>query len=179
MDYTRYFNYDAASGSLSWKPRNRNEFLSDWHFQEHLKHCNKSLLGKRFAKGRPICIMVNTRKQGLPDRLAHRIIWQMHNGPIPSGMVIDHINGDPFDNRLENLRLCTQYGNMRNSRRHKVNNHRVKGVSWDKSNKKWQTEIRTDVGRVFIGRFPTKGLAAVAYAKASLRYHGSFSTFAR
>ena len=64
---------------------------------------------------------------------------------------------------------------MRNSARHGINTHGVKGVSWDKKNKKWQTEIRTDAGRVFLGRHDTKGLAAVAYAKAAIRFHGSYS----
>ena len=45
----------------------------------------------------------------------HRVIWEMLNGPIPSGYVIDHINGDPADNRVENLRLASPSQNARNS----------------------------------------------------------------
>lgn len=37
----------------------------------------------------------------------HRIIWEMHNGPIPDGMQVDHINGVRDDNRIENLQLLT------------------------------------------------------------------------
>lgn len=36
---------------------------------------------------------------------AHRIVREMHNGAIPDGMEIDHINHDRSDNRIENLRL--------------------------------------------------------------------------
>ena len=35
----------------------------------------------------------------------HRRIWEDANGPIPKGLIIHHINHDPLDNRLENLRL--------------------------------------------------------------------------
>ena len=37
----------------------------------------------------------------------HRIVWEMHNGAIPEGMQVDHINGIRDDNRIENLQLLT------------------------------------------------------------------------
>lgn len=45
----------------------------------------------------------------------HRVVWMSVNGPIPSGFVLDHINGNRSDNRLENLRLVTPKGNSGNS----------------------------------------------------------------
>ncbi len=44
----------------------------------------------------------------------HRIIWAWHNGKIPKGRVIDHINNDRNDNRIENLRAATEKENASN-----------------------------------------------------------------
>ena len=40
-------------------------------------------------------------------KLAHRIVWESFNGPIPKGMQINHINEIKTDNRLCNIELCT------------------------------------------------------------------------
>ncbi|PSQ97544.1 MAG: hypothetical protein BRD55_01335 [Bacteroidetes bacterium SW_9_63_38] len=39
--------------------------------------------------------------------LVHRLIWHSHRGPIPSKMVVHHTNGDPTDNRLNNLEILS------------------------------------------------------------------------
>ena len=44
---------------------------------------------------------------------SHHVIWAWHNGRFPT-MQIDHVNGNGFDNRIENLREVTQSENMRN-----------------------------------------------------------------
>lgn len=44
--------------------------------------------------------------EGSVERLAHRIVWELHNGPIPDGLTIDHIDGDKTNNSIENLRLA-------------------------------------------------------------------------
>ena len=59
---------------------------------------------------------------------AHRVVWTSSNGPIPSGLPINHKNGIRNDNRLENLELATQS----EQRRHaievlNVNRNRPKG----------------------------------------------------
>ena len=46
--------------------------------------------------------------------LVHRIVWETFKGPIPSDKVIDHINTNRTDNRLENLRCVTQKENQSN-----------------------------------------------------------------
>lgn len=44
----------------------------------------------------------------------HRIVWELWFGPIPEGKVIDHIDRDKSNNRIENLRCVSQSDNMTN-----------------------------------------------------------------
>lgn len=43
--------------------------------------------------------------------LIHRLVWETVHGPIPAGMVVNHLNGDKTDARIENLEICTQSEN--------------------------------------------------------------------
>jgi hypothetical protein len=63
--------------------------------------------------------------------MVHRFIWEMFNGPIPNGFEIDHINNNPDDNHIANLRLATRSQNMCNQ---KIQNRKIlpKGIDVDK-----------------------------------------------
>ena len=47
----------------------------------------------------------------------HRLVAHAFLGECPQGYVVDHINGDPSDNRKSNLRLCTHTENIHNSKK--------------------------------------------------------------
>ncbi len=46
--------------------------------------------------------------------LVHRVIWKMLNGEISSDLEIDHVDGNPFNNKISNLRLVDASTNQRN-----------------------------------------------------------------
>ena len=109
---------------------------------------------------------------------AHRIIWTLVRGPVPTGYIPDHKDGDPWNNKWGNLRLATTCQNLYNSKRNTRNTSGIKGIRWHKAAKKWVARIRFDGKEKHLGLFPTKGLAAVAHAKAAIRYHGEFARIA-
>jgi len=82
----------------------------------------------------------------------HRIIWMMEYGEYPDGY-IDHIDGNPLNNRIENLRVVSQKINTRNSSKKSSNTSGHIGVSWCKQVSKWRAQISTDAGRKHLGDF--------------------------
>lgn len=46
---------------------------------------------------------------------AHRLVWEIHNGPIPDGKFVDHIDGNLDNSAIENLRLCDEKESARNT----------------------------------------------------------------
>ena len=58
-------------------------------------------------------ILTKIKGKGLK---VHRIIWEMHNGQIPKGMQVDHINEKRNDNRIENLQILTSKQNISRSK---------------------------------------------------------------
>lgn len=92
----------------------------------------------------------------------------------PKGMVIDHINRNPSDNRRQNLRICSYSLNSVNKRLQSNNTSGYRGVSWDNKLNKWQANITVNGFQMNLGRFLTKEEAAEAYRKAALAEFGEF-----
>jgi|GEM_PF-1785423 len=89
---------------------------------------------------------------------------------------VDHISGNPLDNRRENLRLCTPLGNSRNRPIRSDNLTGYKGVTFRVSENKHVARISPHPGkRILIGRFNTPQEAAAAYDRAAVLYHGEFA----
>jgi hypothetical protein len=69
------------------------------------------------------------------------------------GYIVDHINGNGLDNRKENLRLCTHSENMKNIKVRKDNSSGVRGVSWNKTAKKWHCQIQNNGKKIYLGLY--------------------------
>lgn len=108
---------------------------------------------------------------------AHRIAWYFHTGKDPLTLQIDHINGDPADNRITNLRPATSAQNAKNIRKKKNTTSTYKGVSWHKKSGKWQAQIRVDGRSIYLGYYDNELEAHLAYCAAAARLHGEFANF--
>jgi len=88
---------------------------------------------------------------------------------------VDHINGNPLDNRKENLRVCTNSQNLMNRGRPRSNTSGMKGVSWDKRENKWRATIIKDQKQRFLGYFRNPEEAYEVYCLAADMLHGEFA----
>lgn len=176
MNWNEYFTYESETGNLIWKERPRGHFSSE----KAAKVVNSTRAGKIAGhdQGAGAGMATYVRVDGKMYR-AHRVIWEMTNGLIPDGMLIDHIDGDYHNNRIGNLRLATKSQNGMNRLASKRSALRLKGVSLDSARGLFVAQIVLDGKTKNLGRFESKGMAALVYAKTSLRMHGKFSPFYR
>ena len=90
------------------------------------------------------------------------------------GQEIDHINGNGLDNRKSNLRIVTHQQNLMNQKKTRGISQ-FKGVTWDKSRKKWMARIKLNRKTINLGRFETEKEASDTYDKASIQYFGKYA----
>ncbi len=96
-------------------------------------------------------VMLNKKKFYI-----HRLVWIYHNGEIPAGMQIDHIDRCRTNNNIENLRVLSEKNNKRN----------VAGVGAYQIGDKYMAAIRIDGKNEYLGYFNTKEEAMNRYNKA-------------
>lgn len=104
---------------------------------------------------------------------AHRLAWQLTHGDIPAGAEIDHIDHDPSNNRIENLRLVTTSGNRKNRSADSRNKSGVNGVYWATHANAWAAQIRSERRTRHLGYFKDLADAAAARkaAEQSMGFH--------
>ncbi|EFI8509594.1 HNH endonuclease signature motif containing protein [Escherichia coli] len=150
ISFSEYFEYHSE-GFLTWKikPR-RGKHIGDVVGS----NCGKYLGTKIKGKGYYI----------------HVIVWVMHNGPIPKGYQIDHLDHNRYNNRIENLRLVTNQENHRNMPIRKDNCSGYTGVRWVIDRGKWSATICIDGKTKHLGLFRDKDDAIAARQEAEIKY---------
>ena len=108
---------------------------------------------------------------------AHRLIFIYHHGDVPE--FLDHIDGNPSNNDISNLREATTKQNGMNRKKNKsyggkLVSSRFKGVS-QISNVKWLSRIAINEERKHLGYFTSEIDAAKAYDKAAIEAFGKFA----
>lgn len=154
------FDYDPATGDLIYR-RNRGGNRSKGEIAGFI--CKRPL---RRGGGYRL-IGFNGREYG-----AHHLVWVWHHGFYPRSH-LDHINLVRDDNRIENLRECTQAQNMANRNLQANNTSGFKGVTKAKTQGKWLAYV----GRRHLGTFDTPEAAHEAHKNAALALYGEFTRF--
>lgn len=104
---------------------------------------------------------------------AHRLAWLYVHGEWPAH-VVDHVNRNGLDNRINNLRMARQVENAANQKRRKDNESGCRGVSWCSHTQKWRAQLQHNKRFVNIGRFDTKEAARAAYLEAAKNAFGDY-----
>ena len=163
--------YNPQTGSLKWKYRADSEFSGKYPAERLANFWNKKFAGQECGCDNGSGYIV-TRINGMSIK-AHRIAFAIFHGRWP-GEMVDHINGDKADNRIENLREATRSQNLQNQRRRRGSS-RFKGVTWHSAANKWHAQIRLNKQNHRLGYFEDERKAAEAYDMAAREKFGGFA----
>lgn len=119
-------------------------------------------------EGWTICIQNSNRKhpyaylQKYSNKKMKRILLHRYILNPPSNLLVDHINRNTLDNRLNNLRVVTPRGNTCNMQ---TNTSGTAGVGFHKATKKWRAYYNIKDKHVSLGYYKTKEEAIEARRK--------------
>jgi len=169
------FDYNEETGALTWKRRPVYHFKSGYRPAEgNMNNWNSKMAGKpAFTSVSQSGGYLFGTLDGIKGMKAHRIIWKLFYGEDPAGKEIDHINGNPADNSIKNLRLVDRTENAANLKIQKRNKSGVHGVRWWPQSNKWRVTITRNNVREHIGMFERldDAIAARKEAEKRLNFH--------
>jgi len=130
------------------------------------------------------------KRTGYKTKRLHRYVWEKHNGEIPKGMHVHHIDGDTTNNEISNLEIVTS---MEHSKKHYAENlpkwrrnmdiARIAAIEWHKSeagrefhkrlgklswtNKQWHPATCQQCGKGYTTPYPERSKFCGNNCKAS------------
>ena len=103
----------------------------------------------------------------------HRLIFLMFHGYMPKE--IDHIDTNPSNNLIENLRVANRSEQCCNTKLRHSSKSGLKGISWDSNRKKWTVVISKNKQPVYRHRFEDLELAELVAIEGRDKYHNTFA----
>lgn len=144
------YNYDSVTGLITarqdYGPKNNKKAKGDVCGFLHQGYLVVNVNNKRFY--------------------LHRVCWFLHFGTWPTS-VLDHINGNPTDNRISNLREVTQSVNCRGYKSvSKNSSSKYRGVT--KVKNRWRAQLNVPNSNTHIGYFSSEVEAALAFNRRAI-----------
>lgn len=162
--------YEPETGKLFWKERGPEFFSAGG--RTTAKHAS-STFNTRYAEREALtAAKASGHLHGLIFRrsmMAHRVAWAIHYGSFPAEN-IDHINHNPADNRICNLRLA---GYAENAKNRSPNKTKASGlptgvsVKHNASGPRYFAQIQLNKKNHHLGYFATSAEASAAYMSAA------------
>lgn len=156
-----WLDYNPETGAFVWKKEPRT-------------------IGKRLGKvagttNRHGYVLIKV--PGFGQMAAHRLAWIYVHGIEIGGAEIDHKDGNPSNNTIDNLRLATSQEQKRNKRVQSNNRSGLKGAYYHAAHKgkKWRSQIKVGDTLIFLGYFHTAEEAHAAYGEAAEQHFGEFA----
>lgn len=173
---SRVVRYEPDTGCFFWRPRSIDLFAElGTHMTHHqsvmwnAKHADretgisKTALGYRYFQ-------LNGKNIS-----AHRAAIAISTLAWPENHV-DHIDGNPSNNRLSNLRGATRHQNLRNQKKRTgVTTSQFKGVYFHKRARKWVAQAQAYDSKKYLGLFCSEEDAAKAYDAFAAAEFGEFA----
>ena len=157
-----WFDYDQGTGVFTWKK---------------VHYTNVALMGKAAGTtNKHGYVLVGV--PGFWQIQAHRLAWIFVHGLTIGGSEIDHIDGNPSNNAINNLRLATSSQQKQNKRVQSNNRSGLKGAFYthaNRSGKRWTSRIKVAGKVISLGYFHTAQEAHEAYGQAATKYFGEFA----
>lgn len=155
----KLITYNPETGVLMWKPRPGK---NAWNARFADRIAGSTVSGY-------VCVTY-----GKIQLKAHRLAWLLMTERWPS-KDIDHIDGDPLNNRWSNLREASESQNLANSKVPATNTSGWKGVHSRDRHKKWVATICVKQVKKHLGHFDCPAAASFAYQIAANHYFGDYA----
>ena len=147
-------------------------YISKEDYEECSKHCWSGNSGRKSKNGAYFSARMSRKSpEGNKMKMLHNFIWELHNGKIPEGYKVDHINQKPWDCRYENLRLADKSLNSINTNLRISNTSGVTGVCFANREQNWRAFISYQGKRIELGRRKDKNEAIRLRLIAELKYY--------
>ena len=147
--------FEYRNGELYWKI-DTNKSLKK---KGKRAGCMSSMYGIVNLDGKSYCL--------------HKVIFCMHHGYMPE--IVDHINGEKKDHRIENLRAANHVTNNYNRVTQRNNKLGLKNISWNKQNKKYWVQLTQNEKKIVSVMVDDLELAELVAIEARNKYHGEFA----
>lgn len=148
--------FDYKDGNLYWK--------SDMRANKR----NGFIAGSDCESNRYIATQINGKKYK-----NHRLVFLYHHGYFPK--MIDHIDNNTKNNKIENLREVCFVKNQYNAKIRKDNKSGCKGVIFNKASKKWYVQLTINKQKKHFGIYSDIDYAKFVAEAMRYKYHKEFA----